>query len=96
MVFACRPIVTESPSSALTKTLRVIKLVHTHVMSTMRSFRKKLKVRPELCGLLLKVSVWFLLKMREVPDRIKASKAFYENHWGEYIDFLRSDNRMDS
>lgn len=86
--------VTSFPSRSVTKTSRVLELVHTDVMGPMRTLSKGgakyvLTLVDDYSGF---VVAYFLKKKSEVAGKLKEFQAFYENQWGERLKCLRSDN----
>ncbi|KAL4116577.1 hypothetical protein PRIC2_012029 [Phytophthora ramorum] len=82
------------PSRSMSKTTKVLQLVHTDVMGPMKT---KLKggaryVLTFVDDYSKYVTAYIISKKSEVPIKFKTFMNLYENQWGERIKYLRSDN----
>lgn len=82
------------PSRSLTKTSRVLELVHTEVMGSMKTVsnggaRYVLTFVDDFSRF---VVAYFMKNKSEVASKPIEFKAFYENQWGHRLKCLRSDN----
>lgn len=82
------------PGRSMTKTSRVLELVHTDVMGPMKTLSKggAKYILTFVDDYSRYVVAYFLAKKSEVADKIKMFKALHENQWGARIKCLRSDN----
>nr|CAI72292.1 putative polyprotein [Phytophthora infestans] len=86
--------VTTFPSRSLTRTTRVLELVHTDVMGPMRTISKggAKYVLTFVDDYSRFVVAYFMKSKSEVGSKLKEFKALYETQWGERLKCLRSDN----
>ncbi|KAL3662242.1 hypothetical protein V7S43_019078 [Phytophthora oleae] len=82
------------PSRSLSKTTKVLQLVHTDVMGPMKTKSKggARYVLTFVDDYSKYVVAYFITKKSEVPVKFKTFMNLYENQWGERIKCLRSDN----
>ncbi|OWY90659.1 Rve-domain-containing hypothetical protein [Phytophthora megakarya] len=82
------------PERSLSKSSRVLQLVHTDVMGPMRTLSKggARYVLSFVDDYSRYVVAYFLKNKSEVVAKLSEFKAFYENQWGERLKCLRSDN----
>ncbi|GMF38419.1 unnamed protein product [Phytophthora fragariaefolia] len=85
------------PSRSMSKTTKVLRLVHTDVMGPMKTKSKggARYVLTFVDDYSNYVVVYFITKKGEVPVKFKTFMNLYENQWGERIKCLRSDNGME-
>ncbi|KAG4061423.1 hypothetical protein PC123_g3730 [Phytophthora cactorum] len=91
--------VTAFPSRSMTKTKRVLELVHTDVMRPMRTPTTggAKYVLTFVDDYSRYVAAYFMKNKSEVASKLKEFKGFYENQWGGggRMKCLRSDNGME-
>jgi transposase InsO family protein len=82
------------PSRSMSKTTKVLQLVHTDVMGPMKTKSKggARYVFTFVDNYSKYVVAYFITKKSEVPVKFKTFMNLYENQWGERIKCLRSDN----
>ncbi|OWY95104.1 Integrase, catalytic core protein [Phytophthora megakarya] len=82
------------PERSLSKSSRVLQLVHTDVMGPIRTLSKggARYVLTFVDDHSRYVVAYFLKNKSEVAAKLSEFKAFYENQWGERLKCLRSDN----
>jgi hypothetical protein len=82
------------PSPSMSKTTKVLQLVHTDVMGPMKMKSKggDRYVLTFVDDYSKYVVAYFITKKSEVPIKFKTLINLYEKQWGERIKFLRSDN----
>uniref|UniRef100_H3H572 Polyprotein n=2 Tax=Phytophthora ramorum TaxID=164328 RepID=H3H572_PHYRM len=82
------------PSRSLSKTTKVLQLVHTDVMGPMKTKSKggARYVLTFVDDYSKYIVAYFITKKSEVPVKFKTFMNLYENQWGERIKCLRSDN----
>ncbi|GMF32340.1 unnamed protein product [Phytophthora lilii] len=89
-----KQMVARFPSRSISKTTKVLQLVHTDVMGPMKKKSKGgtryvLRFVDDYSRF---VVAFFITKKSEVPAKFKMLMNLYENQWGEKIKCLRSDN----
>ncbi|OWZ19016.1 hypothetical protein PHMEG_0006804 [Phytophthora megakarya] len=86
-IYAGKQTVEPFPSRSERNTSRVLELVHTYIMGSMKTVSKG-----GARYVLTFVVGYFLKNKCEVTAKLAEFKAFYENQWGERLKCLRSDN----
>ncbi|KAE9023991.1 hypothetical protein PR003_g14064 [Phytophthora rubi] len=82
------------PSQSMSKTTKVLQLVHTEVMGPMKTKSKggARYVLTFVDDYSKYVVAYFIAKKSEAPVKFKTFMNWYENQWGERIKCLRSNN----